>query len=299
MKSWLFALVLFFAAFPSAAQSRSLSDWPNLLDKKDVKAARTLCEGFTDSNDLAQQVEAQKCLANVALCGNDVILLEGDNAGGGTLRGGFKPEAVDDALLHLNIGLNLVPQDLSIHQGRLHVLEVSGRYTEMVKALDESSTIYKGNDALEAWMAYAPELSELRQYETGVEFMKVLEKRYPDNPDVLGNIGAFLSMLKREADAIPYLQKAANLAPKDPINAWDLGRAYDYAGQVDLADKWYQKGISLETDPDRLKQSSCLYGEFVEKKLHDRERACTFEKKGCEASKRTACDGPRSDRKGI
>ncbi|MGA2653220.1 MAG: tetratricopeptide repeat protein [Terracidiphilus sp.] len=299
MKSSLFTLTLLFSAAICVAQTPSLSDWPKLLDKKDVKAARTLCEGFTGSKDIAQQVEAQKCLANVALCGNDVVLLEGDNTGGGSIREGYKHEAVDDALLHLDIGLKLAPQDLSIHQGRLHVLEMSGRYSEMVKALDESSTIYKGKDALDAWMAYAPELMDLRQTEAGLEFMKVLEKRYPDNPDVLGNIGAFLSMLKRDADAIPYLQKAADLAPKDPINAWDLGRTYDYAGQIDLADKWYQKGISLETDPDRRKESACLYGQFVEKKLNDRERGCSLEKKGCSASEQTACGPPPiSDQKG-
>jgi tetratricopeptide (TPR) repeat protein len=289
MKSQLFTMVVLCAVVTCAAQSPELSDWPKLLDKKDVKAARALCERFTDSKDLAQQVEAQKCLANVALYGNDVVLLEGDNPGGGSLRQGYQLEAVDEALLHLNRGLELAPQDLSIHQGRLHVLEVSGRYSEMVKALDESSAIYKGKDALDAWMAYSSELSDLRQYEAGLAFMKVLEKRYPDNPDVLGNIGAFLSMQKKEGEAIPYLQKAADLAPKDPINAWDLGRAYDYAGQADLADKWYQKGISLETDPDQIKESSCLYGQFLEKNFHDPARACTLEKKGCSSNEQTAC----------
>jgi len=292
MKVRLFTSFLLFAAAACAAQSPNLSDWPKLLDKNDTKAARALCEGFTSSTDVAQKVEAQKCLANVALCGNDVVLLEGDSAGGGSIRQGYKPEAVDDALLHLNLGLKLAPQDLSIHQGRLHVLEASGRYSEMVKALDESCAIYKGKDALEAWMAYAPELNELRQTEAALEFMKILEKHYPNNPDVLGNIGAFLSMLNRETEAIPYLQKAADLSPKDPINAWDLGRAFDYAGQTDLADKWYQKGLSLESDPDQLKDSSCLYGQFVEKKLHDRSRACTLEKKSCSPGEQTACTAP-------
>ena len=274
-------------------QSGNLSDWPKLLDKHDVKGAQALCTSFADSTEVAQQVEAQKCLANVALSGNDVVLLEGDDAGGGTMRGGYKPEAVDEALVHLNLGLKLAPQDLSIHQGRLHVLEASGRYSEMVKALKESVSTYNGKDALDAWMAYAPELVDLRQYQSGLEFMQVMDKHYPNNPDVLGNIGAFLSYLKRESEAIPYLMRAAQLSPKDPINAWDLGRAYDYAGQTDLADQWYRKGMSLETDPDQFKDSSCLYGKFVEKKLHDRTRGCTIETKNCSAEERTACGAPQ------
>jgi Flp pilus assembly protein TadD len=260
-----------------------------LLDKNDTKAARALCDQFVDAKDLAQQVEAQKCLANVALCGNDIVLLEGDNACGGALRGEYKPEAVDEALIHLNRGLKLAPQDRSIHQGCLHVLEASRRYSEMVKALEESVITYKGKDALDAWMAYSSELADHRQYEAGLDFMRVLETHYPDNPDVLGNIGAMLSLLKRGAEAIPYLQKAAELAPSDPINAWDLGRAYDYAGQSELADKSYQKGLALQSQPDQLKESSCLYGQFVEKELHDPARACALEKKGCSAEEQTAC----------
>jgi len=42
---------------------------------------------------------------------------------------------------------------------------------------------------------------------------------------------------KRDKEAIPYLERAVKLAPYDPINAWDLGRAYDYADEVKLADE--------------------------------------------------------------
>jgi tetratricopeptide (TPR) repeat protein len=205
------------------------------------------------------------------------------------MRSSFSPEAVDEALQHLDLGLKLAPQDISIHEGRLHLLEVSGRYTEMALALDESCSTYKGSDTPDIWLAYSSELAELRQYEAGLDFMKVLDKHYLNNPDIAGNIGAFLSYLKRDSEAISYLQKAVELAPNDPVNAWDLGRIYDYDGQFELADKWYQKGISLDTDPARRKESSCLYGEFVEKKLHDSKRACSLEKQDCSLKEQTAC----------
>lgn len=297
MKIQFLLLAAILVALPCAAQSGNLSDWPKLIDQKDAKSAKALCSEFVDSKDIAQQVEAQKCLANAALCGNDVILLEGDNAGGGNLRGGYKAEAVDEALVHLDSGLRLAPQDLTIHMGRLHVLEVSGRYSQMVDALDESCTVYKGKDIPEEWLAYAPELNDLRQYEAGLEFMKVLDKHYPNNPEVLGNIGAFLSELKRSAEAIPYLQKASNIAPRDPINAWDLGRAYDYTDQLEQADKWYKRGLALMTDPVQRKGSSCLYAEFIEKKLHDRTKACPLEKKDCSVEEQSACTAARKSSK--
>ena len=295
MKFQIPMLAVLLCAASCAAQSGNLSDWPSLLRKNDCEAVKNLCKGFVDSRDLPQQVEAQKCLANAALCGHDMLMLEPNDTGGGAMRDSYSTEAVEEALDHLNLGLKLAPQDVSIHKGRLHLLEISGRYSEMVKALDESCGIYKGTDAPETWLAYSSELADLRQYDAGLELMKVIEKHYPTNPDVVGNIGAFLSFLKRDQEAITYLQKAVQLAPNDPINAWDLGRIYDYAGQIEMADKWYQKGMSLETDPQQLTEISCIYAIFVEMKLHDQARACALEKKDCSSEKQTACTpGPDS-----
>jgi tetratricopeptide (TPR) repeat protein len=290
MRKPLFLFVLL-SSFSLCGQSQAtkLADWARLCSANQCQEAKRLCTPFAESGNIAEKVEAQKCLANAALCGHDIVQLQGDDAGGGTLGGGFTPEAVDEALVHLNIGIKLAPQDISIHMGRLHILEVAVRYSEMVKALDESCETYKGKDALDAWLAYAPELNDLRQYQVALDFMKVLDKHYPDNPDVIGNIGAFLDLLKRDSEAIPYLEKAARLAPTDPINAWDLGRAYDYAGMIELADTWYQKGLSLDTDSERRKHSNCLYAVFIETKLKDRPRACTMERKDCAPEEQTAC----------
>jgi tetratricopeptide (TPR) repeat protein len=292
MQKQFLLLAILGASSACLAQSGNISDWPNLIKKCDVKTVKPLCESYVDSKDLAQQAEAQKCLANVALCGHDVVQLEGDEAGGGNIHGSYTPEAVDEALTHLNLGLKLAPQDISIHEGRLHLLEVSGRYSEMVEALDDSCSIYEGKDAPDVWLAYSAELSDLRQYNLGLAFMKVLNSHYPNNSDILANIGAFLSYLKRDDEAVPYLQKAVEMAPKDPINVWDLGREYDYTGQTALADKWYQKGLSLLTDPDQKKESQCLYAQFIEKKQNNRSRACTMERQSCDAEARTACAPP-------
>jgi tetratricopeptide (TPR) repeat protein len=287
-------LATILAAVSCAGQPANLSDWPHLIDKNDSKAARTLCSAYLDSKDVAQRVEAQKCLANVALCGNDITVI-GEEKGTVSMRPGYKSQAaVDEALIHLNIGLKLAPQDLSIHKGRLHVLETDGRYSAMVKALDESCAIYKGKDAPDTWLAYAVELSGLREYKAALEFNKVLDRHYPNSPDVVGNVGAFLSMLDRSAEAIPYLKKAVSLAPKDAINVWNLARAYDDTNQVQLANKWFLEGLLLQTDPSQRKKSSCFYAQFIEKKLHERPRACSMEKGDCSSEERTAC-GPVPD----
>jgi tetratricopeptide (TPR) repeat protein len=290
MKTQLVVLAICCAAFQAAAQTGNLSDWKKLLtDKKDPGAARALCTSFEQSKVLAEQVEAEKCMSNVALWGADAVRLEKEDDGQVVMFDEYIPEAVDESLSHLNRGIQLAPQDLSIHQGRLHVLEISRRYGEMAKALDESCTIYHGKEVPDAWLDYPSELNDLHQYASALELMKVLDNHYPNNPDILGNIGAFLSMLKRDAEAIEYLKRATDLAPQDPINAWDLGREYDYAGQIELADQWYRKGIALDADPERRKHDACIYAEFIEQKLKDRDRACTMEKDNCSADQQTAC----------
>ncbi|HEX7730514.1 MAG TPA: hypothetical protein VF392_15910 [Terracidiphilus sp.] len=272
------------------AQSLNLSDWKTLLlDKKDAAAARKLCQTFAASGSLVEQVEAEKCLSNVAMFGADAVHLQNDESGHPVMFDEWIPEAVDESLAHLNRGLQLAPQDLSIHQGRLHVLEISRRYDEMAKALDESCDIYKGKEAPAVWLDYPSELNDLHAYEPALKLMKVLEKHYPNSPDIVGNIGAFLSILKRDSEAIPYLERAVALAPDDPINAWDLAREYDYAGKTDQAAIWYPKALSLMKNSENLRESYCLYAEFLEKKLKERARACDLEKQYCSKEAQTAC----------
>ena len=262
------------------------------MEKKDPGAAKSLCVSFTESKVLTEQVEAEKCLANVALFGADALHLQNDENGNPVMYDEYIPEAVDESLKHLNRGLQLAPQDLTIHQGRLHVLEIARRYPEMTLALDESCTIYHGEEVPSVWLAYPSELNDQHQYAAALELMKVLDKHYPNSPDIVGNIGAFLSLLKKDAEAITYLKRATDLAPNDPIIAWDLGREYDYAGQDALADIWYRKALSLMTDPQEMKNSNCAYAVFVETKLHDPSRACDMERKDCPSEKQAACAAP-------
>jgi len=273
------------------AQEATADSWKKLIDSGDKGTARTVCSGWLNSSDTRVQTEAHKCLANVALLGNEVVVLQRNDIGGGYMGSGYKPEAVDAALVHLNEALKLSPQDLSVHQGRLHVLEVSNRYEEMAKALDESCATYHGQDSLEDWLPNIAEMFDSGQLRAAEGLLKVLDRHYPNNHEVIGDFGAVYSMLKEDDKAIQYLQRAVELAPNDPIDTWNLGRLYDFTGNTKSADQWYQKAISLEQDQEQRKKNLCLYGEFVEKKLGDTKRACELQKANCKAGEQSACGG--------
>jgi tetratricopeptide (TPR) repeat protein len=265
------------------------SEWEKLFDAKQYSKAETLCTSWTKLDDLHKRVEAEKCLANVALSKSQGVTVLGNDIGGGSLSDGYAPEAIDNALKHLNAGMRLDPQDVSIHLGRLHILETSGRFDQMLKALEESLTIYKTSDALHDFLQYAPELGEMGQAKVGVQFCEILDKHFPNNHEIIGNIGAFYGMLGEHDQALIYLRKAAELAPADSMDAWNLGWNLKGIGRNDEADKWFLKSFALKPNSEEMPDRRCLYAEFVETGLKDTARACKLERESCTREEQTAC----------
>jgi len=291
MRSFVLSCALVLAVVPACgAQESAAGDWNGLIRGGKCKEARALCTPWLRAPEAGKQAEGHKCLANVELCESEsVVFLQPNDLGGAAMTSSYPPEAVDKALRHLEEALKLTPQDLSIHLGRLHLLEISFRYPEMAKALDDSCSTYKGSEGVEVWLAYTSELFQQKQFRAALALLQVLDKHYPDSHQVLGNIGAAYEMLSQDEAAIHALQRAVELAPADPIDNWNLARAYDYAGKTELAEQWYKKALSLEPDAERRKGNGCLYAAFVEQKLHDRKRACQLQQANCPAEEQTAC----------
>jgi tetratricopeptide (TPR) repeat protein len=243
-------------------------------------------------SDLAKQISAEKCLANVALQRGQLLSVRGDEVGGGSFGAGYNTQAVDEALKHLNRGMSLAPQDISLHEGRLHVLEVSGRFDAMLKAMDESATIYTGPDAPDVWLAYASELADLGQPTAGLKFSEVLDKHYPNNADIIGNIGAFHNMLKQWDLGLPYARKAAQMHPKDPIDTWNLGWTLNHLDELEEADKWMALSIQLDPTAADVAQRSCLYGQFLVTKRKKVDVGCRMVKANCDAGDQVVCKAP-------
>ncbi|MFC6645630.1 tetratricopeptide repeat protein [Granulicella cerasi] len=281
-----------FAAGIAFAQGDALTpeakQWHELSDKKQTAAAKKLCLGWESSGTHAQQVEAEKCLANLALAEGKAVQLKGNDVGGGTLGDGFKPEAVNVALVHLNKGIALEPKDLTLHKGRLFLLGLSGRYAEMAAALEDTLNKLPEPEYLPDWLRYTAQLGASGDAQGGLKLLAVLDKHFPNSHEIIGNTGTMYDIQGLWPQGIPYLKRAAELAPKDPIDTWNLGWAYAHVHEPKLADEWMQRSIALPND-DGTDQRKCLYARFVGSELKQKARACTLESQSCARPLRVDC----------
>lgn len=276
-------------AAPLEGESPHLArDWQRLVDAGDLEGARALCSRWLQGPGQRARAEAHKCLANVVLADAGALRLEGGaDDGSGRIEAGFAAEPAAQALEHLNRALELTPQDLSLHQGRLHVLMTAGRYHETAAALRDSVERYAGADALEAWLAYSPRFHEAGRYRDGIRFLEVIERRYPDDHRIPANLGAFYALLEEDAKALPYARRAVELRPGDPINNWNLGRLYDYMGEIEAADRYYRKAMKLDAEGGVV--DACVYAAFVEERVGDTERACAVRAERCPSELGEGC----------
>lgn len=275
------ALAAVLAAEPAAIGSPA--DWAPLVKARDFEKARALCEGWLGSGDDATKAEAHKCLANVELdaYGEHALRLGGDDAGGFAAPGYDEAPALR-ALAHLDAAVKLAPGDLSVHQGRLHVLVLAALYDRMIPALEESDRLYTGKDGLDAWLAFSAELLQRRALGAAETFLLSLERRHPGDHRVAGNLAAAYAMRKRNGEALSWAQKAVKAAPTDPTDTWNLARIYDQMGRLAQADAAYEKALALMPEAQRAK-SGCAYAEFLLTKRKDWRRACA-------AQQRYECD---------
>ena len=243
--------------------------WRALTREKRATEARALCAPWIASGTAPRiAAEGHKCLASVELIGTFKARVEGGS--------GYDGPGVDRAIDHLTKAIELLPGDLSIHEERLHVAISSPRTADAPKLLADSLVRYTGPDATEDWLSYSHELWEMRRGDVGLEYMRVLENRYPTDHRIVGNVGTFLIALKRDDEGLPYLRRAVELAPNDAIDAWNLGRFHEKHGDPLNAERMYRRAVSLEKNAERHQDMACNLGRFLATQGATHEEGCAL-----------------------
>jgi tetratricopeptide (TPR) repeat protein len=258
-------------------------NWQALLDAGNMTEARKSCSEAIRATAPSRKAEGYKCLANIALREGDRLTIAGNELGGAAVRGGYTDKAVNEAIKNLDAGIEVAPQDLSIHQGRLWVLMNARRYDAMIAALRQSISIYKDSDPAGIWISYSADLFNEGQMSAAIRVLKVLEENYPRDFRVHGNLSGAYAMLKNDPVALKHARLAVELAPTDPINTWNLGRILDYMGQYVEAEKHYSNSLRLEaqTSGRASEERQCVYAELLADRLNDKKKLCSPAGRGC------------------
>jgi FimV-like protein len=108
---------------------------------------------------------------------------------------------------------------------------------------------------------------EQQRLEDGVAFLQDVEKQQPGSPDVAYGLGQLLSLAGRDAESIPYLERAAQQG--DPVRAYrDLAEAYARTGDSERAIDSYDKALQSMDKELEGKRAQGLPAAYVEERIH-------------------------------
>lgn len=107
----------------------------------------------------------------------------------------------------------------------------------------------------------AQKAHQKRDWETSIGYLKEAGQLDPDNFDVAGNLGAILLQLKRDEEALPYLEKASRIDPTDSQNNLNLALYHARKGNYEVAEALARAGMRSEPNSQR----GLLLMEFLKK----------------------------------
>jgi Flp pilus assembly protein TadD len=266
-----------------------------MFEKREAEKEKARCEQLVRAPEPDRQGDGHVCLARLAIAADSPVMMPvRDRRGQVSLRPVPTEAAANDALAHLRAARSLTPGKIEIHRELLKLTRTV-RSSELPGEAKESiALVPRGQrDALleDALLPTVFALTEDERYEEALALGRVLEKAYPRSNQAASNVGGALMSLGRDAEALPYLERAVKLAPKDPIDRWNLGQWRGKHGRLREADQDFTKAVSLSTKPSERKELGCRHASFVWMQLEDRKRACAMQRQYCNEATRGACEG--------
>jgi tetratricopeptide (TPR) repeat protein len=287
----LLVVALAVVAAPAARAEDALQA---MFERREAERERARCEALVRTSDVDRQVEGHTCLARRILDDDTPIATPVMNRHGKTSTRRVPSDAAATAALgHLRAARRLRPGKIELHRDVLALTTRSLRLLELPGEVKESLALAPRSrrDALleKALLPTMNDLAEDARYEVALAVGKVVEREYPRSNQVASNVGGALLSLGRDAEALPYLERAVALAPGDPVDRWNLGQYRGRHGQLREADRDFAKAVSLAKKPEERDALGCRHASFVLLELKDRARACSLQEKHCPQGVRSAC----------
>ncbi len=241
----LLCFVLSFAACSASPQTEAEFGeyWKTLyFTEKKTEQAKTFCERWLDHETLSLQSEARICLASIA------VYEDNEN--------GFAA-----ARAQIDAALKNDPQNFDLHVLRLN-LNVYYQ-TDFTADLENTLSAFP-NAAAAEWLPPLDAWFKMQEYAAIQSYLTLLDKRYPDNPDVLGHLGMIHFFQDDIATAETLLSRGIALSPDNASLIWNLARIYEIKNENGKAKISYEKALSLVSDDDESAGAMhCLYAHFL------------------------------------
>jgi len=110
----------------------------------------------------------------------------------------------------------------------------------------EKALRYGGTPDLAARLAYC--YVQNGEIKKGIQYYKYTLKYEPDHYDSLSNLAAVYQNQGRSQDALPLLERAKNIYPKDPILLNNLAFTLVHQGRTRKAAEYYREALELTPD---------------------------------------------------
>ncbi len=145
-----------------------------------------------------------------------------------------------EAILRGLLKLPSPPVMASFNLGML--LSDQGRLEEAVELLEQ--VVEERPSAADAWNALGIALQRKGERVRALEAIERSHELEPENPHTLRNLGALLANENPKA-GVPYLKRAAELLPTDPVVVFGYAKALLQSGETGTADQVFENVIRL------------------------------------------------------
>lgn len=194
----------------------------------------------------------------------------------------------DKALEAIDKAVKLNPDKFDIYDSKINILLYSNRYSELLKLLDQLIELFPDSEKyLKIKKAYVHK--NMRNLEAGFKVIHELERKYPDDSDILNSKVYFLQYLNRKEEAIETIKKLIEKEPDKAMFHDTYGEMLMNLQEYEKASEEFLKAIELEpyewfTFQTYIKLGICY------RELGNYEEAEENLKKGNDLTNKCYCD---------
>ena len=164
-----------------------------------------------------------------------VIALQPDNATAWINLGATRRALghMKEAVLALKCAVKIVPEQAGAWFNLGNALTGQGEWQEASDAFDKAVQLEPG--LIDAYVNWGDALSRAGKHDTALDVFRLGLTISPTHPGLLSNIGNVLLNLHRTAEALPFLENAAEAMPNSAVAVRNLANARRLSGDPILA----------------------------------------------------------------